>query len=250
MNQSATQSANPATLRRLSDLLQRAGQRHRPAQQPCFSSGCAALDRLLPGNGFRQGSLIEWLGDGSGSGVSLLALTAARQLQRGGRMLAVVDSQNRFYPPAAQAWGIDLEKTIVIRPANERDELWSLDQALRCNHLAAVVAWPRRVDHYTFRRLQLAAEESGNVGLLVRPASVMREPTWSDVRLLISPRPSSDKKFSAAWQLNVRLLRCRGRFGEGQVRVEINELTGEIHETRHRHLATKLAHSTASEQTA
>jgi protein ImuA len=35
---------------------------------PRVSSGCAALDRLLPDGGLRRGTLVEWFGGGLGSG--------------------------------------------------------------------------------------------------------------------------------------------------------------------------------------
>lgn len=267
MVQSATRlvtkkgAANQTEVRRLSDLLRRLGSGGTRDQQPRFSTGSSALDRLLPAGGLRRGGLVEWLGDGMGSGVSCLPLLVARQLQQQDdeAALAVVDRRQRFYPPAAKAWGIDLQRTILIRPDSERDELWALDQTVRCAHLAAVLAWPERIDGYTFRRLQLAAETSGAVVLLVRPTSAMRQPTWADLRLLVSPRPSLQSS-RAGWRLNVRLLRCRGRFGEGEVDLEIDETTGTItastittgkgHETRLGNLAAKLAHPTANEQTA
>jgi hypothetical protein len=38
-----------------------------------------------------------------------------------------------------------------------------------------------------FRRLQLAAETGGTLGLLVRPAQARDEPSWADLRLLVEP---------------------------------------------------------------
>ena len=63
-----------------------------------------------------------------------------------------------------------------------RDELWALDQALRCPGVSAVWTWIDRLDPPAFRRLQLAAETGRTLGLLVRPASVRGRPTWSDVQ--------------------------------------------------------------------
>lgn len=220
---------------RLHDWLERFNRRV-GGQHPVRSSGCEALDRLLPDAGFRGGTLVEWLGDGPASGVSMFPLMAARELQqtrsheRPGdpATLVVVDRQHRFYPPAAAAWGIDLAQTIIVRPATDQDELWAIDQAIRCPHIAAVLAWPDRIDTYALRRLQLAAEESGVLGLLVRPMSAAREPTWADLRLAVSSRPSTKD-----WRWNVRLLRARGRFGEGEVILELDEERNEIVAAEH-----------------
>jgi hypothetical protein len=131
---------------------------------------------------------------------------------------------------------------IVVRPDNDKDEQWALDQALRCEHTAAVLAWPRRLEGRTFRRLQLAVEASGAVGFFVRPMAAQREPSWADLRLAVAPRASP-----GGWQLSVRLLRCRGRFGkkEGEVMVEIDHQTGEIHAARACHLGAGRASAIA-----
>jgi len=257
-------------------------------KRPSLSSGCPALDQVLLGGGIRAGSLIEWLGDGPGSGVSLLPLAAVRAVQQNGGVVVIVDREgidrrSNFYPPAAAAWGIDLEKVVVVHPVNDSDELWAIDQALRCTDVAAVMAWPNRIGSHTFRRWQLAAESSGAVGLFVRPAREQGEPTWANLRLLVSPpaaglsppaaalsssvaaaaaaaalgrRPSLEKlvaspgKLVAGWRWRVKVLRCRGVLGDWEVEVEVDQCTGEIHETSFGNLASGLATATLGEQTA
>ncbi len=93
-----------------------------------FSSGAAAIDRLLPGGGLRHGMLVEWLGGESAreaisnpsplgrGGAVTLSLLAAREACHEGGTLVVIDRQQIFYPPAAAAWGIDLNRLIVVRP--------------------------------------------------------------------------------------------------------------------------------------
>ncbi|MEZ6102235.1 MAG: hypothetical protein R3E01_25135 [Pirellulaceae bacterium] len=70
------------------------------------SSGCVALDRLLPGGGFATGQLVEWLGEGWGSGVGTLAFWMASRAVGEGRALVVVDRQRKFYPPAVVYRGV------------------------------------------------------------------------------------------------------------------------------------------------
>jgi protein ImuA len=266
------------TVQKMNRLLQRLDHSGKRSGRERIGSGCPPLDRLLPQRGFARGSLVEWLADGPGSGASMLALVAAREACRQGGVLVVVDRQGTFYPPAAAAWRIDLQSMIVVRPQNDKDEQWTLDQALRCEHVAAVMAWPQRLDGHTFRRLQLAAETSGSLGLLVRPLSARREPSWANVRLLISPRrekgvgphlPGAGKKGAGpicrdgpegaahkldpspfSRRLRVQLLRCRGRFGGNATELEIDHQTGEIHETHPGNLASQLVRPAASEHSA
>jgi protein ImuB len=82
-------------------------------------------------------------------------------------------AQESFYPPAAVALGIPSERMVIFRKQRghtRSDFLWAIDQALRSGAIAAVVAeigdW---LDPADGRRLQLAAEIGGAIGLLVRP---------------------------------------------------------------------------------
>src|SRR3954470_8031010 len=155
-----------------------------------FSCGVAAIDRLLPGGGLRHGMLVEWLADATGAvggGAATLGLLAAREACAEGGALVVIDRRQTFYPPAAAAWGIDLDRLIVADPPNARDELWAAVQSLRSPVVAAMFATADRLDSRAFRRLQLAAQAGRTLGVLMRPASAREQPSWADVRLEVSP---------------------------------------------------------------
>ncbi|HYO26151.1 MAG TPA: hypothetical protein VEQ85_14520 [Lacipirellulaceae bacterium] len=247
-------------LAELAALVEQAGPP--PAtEDACFSCGCPPLDHVLPGGGLSRGSVVEWLADGAGCGASLLAIAAAREAQRSlwaGGAVVVIDRQAGFYPPAALAWGLDLGSTIIVHPRSEADERWAIDQALRCRHAAAVLAWPRRIDGRTFRRFQLAAEASGTVGLLVRSGALRGEPSWAHLRLGVAPVPVPLSRAAplpsaqpAHWRLAVSVLRARqgalgpSRTGSVQIVVQIDPASGEIHEASSGDLAPQLARPTA-----
>jgi protein ImuA len=234
-----------------------------------ISSGCAGLDELLPGKGFWPGQLVEWLADGQGSGAGTLALLVARQAcEATGGALVVADRTGCFYPPAAMAWGIDGRRLIVVRPTCQKDELWALDQCLRCRGVAAVWAPVERLDERSFRRLQLAAESGGVLGLLVRSSSAQGKPSWSDIQLHVHPRPEprAQEDGSLVWRgrrLHVELLRCRGGTAGSAVELEIDENSGTFgefqatrqsrvasHETHSVHLASSLAHPVSDRRSA
>lgn len=201
------------------------------------SSGCPALDPFLPDKGLVRGSLVEWLSAKPGSGASILALKAAGAACQPTGELVVIDRGDCFYPPAAAACGIETSQVIIVRPANEKEELWALDQAVRCQDVAAVLAWPHQIDGHLFRRLQLAAERSGCLGLFVRSAAAVQERSWANTRMLVSPQVSR-----SGWRLSVELLRCGGSFERKVVELEVHDQTGEIREAHPSHLATQLAH--------
>lgn len=213
-----------------------------PSRDCVVSTGCPAIDERLPEGGVRRGALVEWLSASSADGATLLALRMAREIQNEGAII-VVDRTGTLYPPAVAACRIDLGNTIFVHPADERNEAWAVDQALRCEHASAVLAWPQRLDDRTFRRWQLAAERSGALGLLVRPATSLDEPSWADVRLLIAPEihtVQATDRLLRNWRLTLRILRCRGQAirREEPFVVEIDQVTGDAHETNSRHLVS------------
>ena len=114
--------------------------------------------------------------------------------------ILVVDRSGWFYPPAVMRWlgegaaGVRCQ-LIVARPSRDDDEIWTIDQALRCGGVAAVVASPSAsiVCSKVMRRWQLAARASGAVGMFVRPWQCRRDPSWAEARLVVMPlhRPRS-----------------------------------------------------------
>ncbi|MEI7861266.1 MAG: hypothetical protein WCJ21_01495, partial [Planctomycetota bacterium] len=76
-------------------------------------------------------------------------------------------------------------RLVVARPNRDDDELWTIDQTLRCPGVAAVLAWPQRVHPTALRRWQLAAQTGGAVGLLVRPPAAQREASWAEARVRV-----------------------------------------------------------------
>ncbi len=203
-----------------------------------ISSGCKGLDQLLPEGGFRRGSLVEWLAAEEGSGALSLALIVAREACREGGGLVVFDRAKQFYPPAAVRLGIEPAQLLVVRPETQADELWALTQVLRCPGVAAAVVPLDRLESHDFRRLQLAAESHGTLGLLLRPWHVQKEPSWAEVRLGIESLPSL--KSAEVRCQKVHLLRSRRGAGYGTVEVELYEETHPVH------LAARLARPQAN----
>jgi hypothetical protein len=193
----------------------------RERERPVVSSGFRPLDALLPAGGVRPGSLVEWLAEGNagpgGGGAASLAFAVACRLaaasggeasgQARPRTIVVVDRTGWFHPPAVMPWLGDERRLVVARPSRDDDEIWTIDQALRCMGVAAVLAWPRArvgrsaatrgsrlggaVQQWStaMRRWQLAAAASGAVGLFVRPLATRSEPSWAEARIAVMPQP-------------------------------------------------------------
>ena len=206
------------------------------------SSGCRAVDELLPEGGLHRGAVAEWFAAGDGVGAGGLALLAAREACGEGGKLIVIDSRREFYPPALVRFGIPMEQLLVVHTVGQADHFWALDQALRCRGVAAVLAWPEQLDGRTFRRLQLAAEEGGGLGLFVRPAAARNAPSWAATRMLVEPLPSAAAR-SGVRRVRIHVLRCRNGTGGRSVDVEIND---DGYQTHSLPLAARLAQPAAS----
>jgi hypothetical protein len=216
-----------------------------------ISSGCAALDRLLPRRGFCRGTLVEWLGAPGGAAGTLAAIVA-RQACRDGAALVVVDQCSRHtaiagycYPPALFNLGFDPTQIIFVRPQNRKDYLWALNQSLSCRGVGAVLSWPQALDDRVFRGLQLAAEKSGGLGLLVRPLSARGQPTWSEVQLWVKTAATSSRsslnQIDTLRRLRIELLRSRGGKPNSAVELELDDERGVLQESHGLHLACELA---------
>jgi hypothetical protein len=186
--------------------------------------------------------LIEWLarsGAQMGGGAATFGVLSAREACREGGALVVIDRQQTFYPPAAAAWRIDLERLIVVHPQNARDELWAAVQALRSPAVAAMWAAIDRLDSRAFRRLQLAAQAGRTLGVLLRPASARDEPSWADVTLEASPLfivrsplygSRESRTTDHGCRVQVRLLRCRNGRAGGSIVLEIDDTAFAVRE--------------------
>ncbi len=74
-----------------------------------------------------------------------------------------IEAQALPYAPALAAAGVDLLRTIFVQPATPREGLWAIEQALRAQHLGAVIGWlppagTADSDFKALRRLHLLAQ--------------------------------------------------------------------------------------------
>ena len=142
-----------------------------PSQPAVWKENLSALADLLPCDGLRGGAVHEILGAGGASPWSFALLLAHAAANASPRRRAVVwcDARGELYPPAA-ATALPPSQLFLLRASDPRDELWALVQSLRCPAVAAAVAAPMRLNDIEARRLQLAAEQGGGVGILLRRA--------------------------------------------------------------------------------
>ena len=243
-------SSQTATLARLAQEVQQleaAGRK--PTGLTAISTGCLAMDACLPAGGYVPGTVIEYLRSTSGCGATYLAFTAAAAALRASedKYLVIVDTNHQLYPPALLCHQISLQRVIWVRPQSQADAVWATDQALRTTAVAAVVADLDVLDERDARRLQLAAERGGGVGLLLRNLSARRMPSWAEVQWVVrsllptAKMSRSGKSFSTVSlqktdstaveplrRLEVGLARVRGGKAGAQLLLDIDGVRGTL----------------------
>jgi len=158
--------------------------------RPVWSTGKSSLDARLPGGGWPTASLIEVLLDDTGLGEVQLFLPALVESQRKGGQdvpwLVWIAPPHEPYAPALAQQGIELGRLLVVRPGSATEALWAAEQALGSGVCAAVLLWLKGTDDRWLRRLKLAAEAGGALGVLFRPERHRFESSPASLRLLMT----------------------------------------------------------------
>jgi protein ImuA len=100
-----------------------------------------------------------------------------------------VSNRRTIFPPALHFFGLQPERIIFIDLPNQQDVLWTIEEALKCNAVSAVVGELRELDFKESRRLQLAVEGSRVTGFIHRYNPRSENITASVTRWKISPLP-------------------------------------------------------------
>ncbi|MGL4638081.1 MAG: ImuA family protein [Beijerinckiaceae bacterium] len=180
--------------------------------------GVSDIDQRLPNGGLALGSLHEAAGGGEGAlhGAAAALFMAGIAARTTGKVLWCVTKADLFAPALAQV-GLGPNRVIYVEAGDEKTVLACFEEGLRHGGLGAVVAEVAHLSMTASRRLQLAAESSGSIGLAIRRWRRQREaadfgqPTASVTRWRVTALPSLALPVPgvgrARWQLE--LIRCR-----------------------------------------
>lgn len=166
-----------------------------------------ALDPLLPGGGLARAALHEL----AGPAATLAALAFARAaLDRPGLLVWCLDERTAAarglpWPPGLAARGLDPSRLLLVRAPDPRAAAWAVEEALASPAVAVVVGELARVGLDLSRRLQLAAEAGGGLGLLLRPGRDP-QPSAARTRFWVEPAPAE----AGPERLRLELWRAKG----------------------------------------
>lgn len=167
-----------------------------------------AIDAALPWGGLPRAGLHEILSAEPGAAAGFAALVLARA---GGTVLWIAPEPDAW-PPGLAHFGLSPAQLVLVRAPRGQDALWAMEETLRCPAVGAALLVAGELDLTAARRLQLAAEAGGVLGLLLRPDEDNAAPTAALTRWRIGATPSGSRSAhdlgDPAWALD--LLRCRG----------------------------------------
>ena len=191
------------------------------AQHP--STGLGPIEQAFPGQVFPTGAVHEFLSreaEDAAATSGFMAGILGRLMRNGGTGLWI-STRRTIFPPALKVFGIEPERIIFVDVARQKEALWAVEEALKCDALTAVIGELNELSFTESRRLQLVVEQSRVTGFIHRYNPKSENTVACVSRWKIKPLPGTIEEGMPGvgfprW--NVQLLKVRnGKPGTWQV---------------------------------
>ena len=190
-------------------------------QPPALSSGFAALDVMLPHNGWPIGAITEiFCAEPSHFALPLILPSLAR-LSQAKRWLAMVAPPNAPTVSHLQSQGIDISQVLIIHPHATSNGLWAVERAMRAGTCAAVLSWVNNADHHAMQDLRGAALAGNCCGLVFRPEWAISQPSAASQRLKLTATDDGG--------IYIELLEQRSSRARSALFIDAEQLTTGVH---------------------
>jgi protein ImuA len=140
------------------------------ASQPSGTIILPSIEASFPNSVFPTGAIHEFINEvpehAAASGGFIAGLLKSLMLNGGSSLW--ISASRTLFPPALKLFGVAPDRIIFIDVKKEKDVLWAMEEALKCEGLAAVIGEVSEINLSQSRRLQLTVEKSGVTGLLIR----------------------------------------------------------------------------------
>lgn len=146
-------------------------QGFRPASlNAADNGGLSLIKEAFPNQSFPLGAIHEFVCSGaegySASSGFVAGIMSSLMKQTG--VAVWIGSGNNIFPHALHSFGIAPHQVIFVEAATEKQKLWITEEALKCDALSAVIGDISQLGFTESRRFQLAVEQSGVTGFLLR----------------------------------------------------------------------------------
>jgi len=150
------------------EILQLQGSRPPARGQAPLELG--PINAAFPNKTFPTGAIHEFISPRPADGAATAGFTTGliSGLMQAGGLCIWVSTGRKLYPPGLKAFGVAPDRVIFMDMQTEKEVLWVMEEALKCEGLAAVVGELRELGMTVSRRYQLAVEQSRVTGLVIR----------------------------------------------------------------------------------
>ena len=180
------------------------------------------INTSFPNGRFPLGAVHEFICNGAEDSAATSGFVSgilAAIMQNSGASIWISASKTIF-PPALTSFGIDPGKIIFIELKKEKEILWAMEEALKCESLSAVIGELKELSFTNSRRLQLAVEQSRVTGFILRnyPRSLNTTACVTRWKITSLPCEQNDIPGVGFPKWNVELLKVRnGKPGTWEV---------------------------------
>jgi protein ImuA len=150
------------------------------------------IDSSFPNGVFPLASIHEFLtrsAEDIAATSGFISCLLSSLMNKGGASVWIGPSQ-AIFPTALKFFNVEPDKIIFINTRKPKELLWLVEEALKCEGLAAVIGEVTEITFTASRRLQLAVEQSGVTGFLIRNNSRNINTNACTARWKISSDPS------------------------------------------------------------
>jgi len=194
-----------------------------PRNESTDEIGLGFMKQAFPNRTFPLGTVHELISKTGESAAATAGFTAGivSGLMKNGSAAVWIGKSRILFPPALKAFGIRPDQIIFIDLQKEKDILWSMEEALKCAGLAAVIGELPELSFTTSRRFQLAVEQSRVTGFILRSNPRNLQPNACVSRWKIKSLPSFSEDGLpglgySRWQVDLEKIR-NGKPGSWQV---------------------------------
>ena len=137
---------------------------------PTLIPNLGVIDQAFANNRFAVGAIHEFISitpEDAAAAAGFIGGILSFLMQEEGTCLWIGMSRTVF-PPALATFGIKPDNVIFVTLPTEKEVTWAIEEALKCRAVGAVVGELKHLDFTVSRRFQLAVEQSGVTGFILR----------------------------------------------------------------------------------
>lgn len=139
--------------------------------------GLGPMNAAFPNGHFPTGvvhELVSQTSEGAAASAGFIGGLLGTLMRGGGAVLWIggggssMGGRRQVFPMALTNFGFEPDRVVFVELSLQKDLLWVMEEALKCEGLAAVIGEIPEIGFTASRRLQLAVEQSRVTGFLLR----------------------------------------------------------------------------------